>query len=762
MFAQLAKARLPQNPSQVRTKRVLTAEENAIAESYRRAVRDIADGVDLQTVQQFVSDGTSRLNLPDVPAAAVQKLADDIAVVAVGEAVRSARSLPQEIVTRYDFEKLDPRAVAYARERSGTFIKQLSDEQRRIVHNSLVEGIEQQLTTKQIAQSIRGQIGLHDKWAKAVESAYESELERLKTTGISLAKAEAQAQKLRERYHDRLVRARAANIARTEVQSAQNMGRFISWLEAGNQKLINPQTTKKEWITGPSNVGAGRISVCEICSAINGEKVSVLQQFSLGVLMPPAHPNCRCTAVIVPVSIEEITELISYSDAEYKAADDILHEASIIEPRVTNDMMRLSGVYGGRLDGLEHRTKTRNSLTRKIANETRFAEKPITTAQAAAEMRDTIRYTIVLDDKQYAKNVQEILADLRRSNPEVRVKTRWTKPDTYHGVNIHVRDATDNWFELQLHTEMSLEKKKQVHNIYEVQRKLDPKSVRFRELQREMETIIDDLVVPRNVSDIPGFNGKRISYELPTPKDIGTVKGRVFNADDLVKLIDPADSDFIAERLTGEMLVKKQKFDSLPTIVSKEQGEALVEDGWTRVFRGVSNDNGTTKFGQQFLDGEYFYGKGVYGNGTYSSTRIRTARQYAGGDGLIVAESGEVLEMFINPAARIIDSDDLRKVYKEVEDEFNKKSVKVFLDLEAAKDKPGYALIRTELTAEFERVERAFRLMQNDNGALAMARGYDVIKVAYSEEETFYVILNRSTIAGRNISNEVIAEITGS
>jgi len=760
----MLKASLPNTSAGIRATRVLTAEENAVANAYRNLVSLIADGTDMAQIQFLMDSGLVNTNLANIPAEFAAGVENTIAAATVSEAVREARSLPQEIVTRYDFEKLDPRAVAYARERAGTFVKQLSEEQRRIVHDSLVAGIEQQLTATQIAQSIRGQIGLHDRWAKAVESAHAVELKRLTDTGMALDKAEAKAQAFRERYHDRLLRARASNIARTEIQTAQNQGRFMSWLEAGQQKLIDPKTAKKQWLTGPSTSMAGKPTVCDICSALSNETVKVFEDFSVGVKMPPAHPNCRCTAVIVPISIEEIKELLSYTDQEYAAADEIRNRALEIEPAVTMQMQGLADVHGGRLDGLQHRLKERNSLARKIAGETRFAETPISTAQAAAEMRDVVRYTMVLEENQYAAETQKILNSLKRTNSEVRVKTRWTKPDTYHGVNIHVKTVNGDWFELQLHTEASLQKKNEVHRLYEMQRKLDPKSAEWRKLQLEMEDVIDGLKVPRGVKNIPGFGGGRVTL---VDEPISSVTSAYRPAKFKVQTVEDAIPHAITESekkgygatvKSGERLVQDQGFDGLPQIVTKEQADTLIADGWQPIYRGLSH-SGEKSLAQAFLEGDYFYGQGIYGNGTYTSTNIKTAIDYAGRR-FGARPGSEVVQMLISPEAKFIEHSQLAIESNEMKmklidsiSELNKERTAYWAAAEDASFTPQNLAINAEFDARQELLTRTYDVfMYNDSNA-AMLLGYDGIMINLEGGEQYYIVLNRTSVAARDITS---------
>jgi len=56
---------------------------------------------------------------------------------------------------------------------------------------------------------------------------------------------------------------------------------------------------KKVWLTADDE------RVCEICGAIDGESRNINALFSIGKLLPPAHPSCRCA-----VAYEEVAELM--------------------------------------------------------------------------------------------------------------------------------------------------------------------------------------------------------------------------------------------------------------------------------------------------------------------------------------------------------------------------------------------------------------------------------------------------------------------
>lgn len=105
--------------------------------------------------------------------------------------------------------------------------------------------------------------------------------------------AEKKAAEAAARYAARQHRYRAQMIARTELAYGYNAGHHGATKDAQAQGYIGD--CKKKWLTAYDD------RVCDICSAMDGETVGMDDQFSIGVLLPPAHPHCRCA-----VAYEEI------------------------------------------------------------------------------------------------------------------------------------------------------------------------------------------------------------------------------------------------------------------------------------------------------------------------------------------------------------------------------------------------------------------------------------------------------------------------
>lgn len=196
------------------------------------------------------------------------------------------------IIGHYAFDVTDPRATAWAAARSGERIVQVSTGLQAEIRGMITNSFVNQIDPRQIAKELELKVGLFDRWASAVDNQYQRNYTGFLNSGMSAADAERKATVLAESYRDRLIKARCDNIARTEVMTAANEGRSISWLQAGDAGLVDLATAGKEWIAEGD--------ACDECQDVNEEIVPVMESFSNGEDMPPGHPSCRCTAVLIP------------------------------------------------------------------------------------------------------------------------------------------------------------------------------------------------------------------------------------------------------------------------------------------------------------------------------------------------------------------------------------------------------------------------------------------------------------------------------
>lgn len=205
----------------------------------------------------------------------------------------SAKSLPKKIQINTNFENKDPRAIAWAQQRAGARIAGIRQESQKAVAEIVANGLRSQMTREQVIRQITEIVGLDSRQARALANFYEKNLQELLEDGLTFEQAERQALKLSKDYRQRLLVQRATRIARTETLAAANAGRMLSWQEADAQGLL-PAGSMKRWKTATDE------RTCPTCGPLHNVSVSWEASFSTGDVMPPNHPNCRCTAVIVP------------------------------------------------------------------------------------------------------------------------------------------------------------------------------------------------------------------------------------------------------------------------------------------------------------------------------------------------------------------------------------------------------------------------------------------------------------------------------
>lgn len=198
---------------------------------------------------------------------------------------------------RYKFNRTDETAQRWAEMRAGQLVTAIGRSTEESVRRIIFEAFRDQVSGDMTARRLRDVVGLHPRWALAVYRFSEREYERLRKAGYTQDQARELEAKAAERYRNKLIRARSRMIARTEISTASNMGRQVAWMQGVNGGWVDP-LAQKRWST--SNRLAG--GPCERCAPMRGETVRVDMPFSNGLLTPPAHPNCVCTAVLVPPS----------------------------------------------------------------------------------------------------------------------------------------------------------------------------------------------------------------------------------------------------------------------------------------------------------------------------------------------------------------------------------------------------------------------------------------------------------------------------
>jgi SPP1 gp7 family putative phage head morphogenesis protein len=273
----------------------LTAAERKIADTFASAVRDLTANIETPALSRALSSGSVSNAVQAFDWGAFGSRMSDTRSVMLQQIAQTGKAEAKNLastVGRFTFNVTDPRAASWAASRSGELVVQVSDSIRSEIRSLITNSFVNQIDPREIARQLSQTVGLHDRWAGAVTKTFDRNFADFLAQGYSPSDALDAANRVAERYRDRLLVSRGSMIARTEVMTAANQGRAISWQQAGDAGLFNPLTSSKEWIAEGD--------ACPDCEAVDGETVGLDDDFSVGEYMPPAHPSCRCTAVLIP------------------------------------------------------------------------------------------------------------------------------------------------------------------------------------------------------------------------------------------------------------------------------------------------------------------------------------------------------------------------------------------------------------------------------------------------------------------------------
>lgn len=187
-----------------------------------------------------------------------------------------------------NFELMTPHAAQWAETQATNLSKRISTEHFRMIQDLVAESMRTGQTVDQTAREIRTFIGLHPRYAAAVARRRDE----LQQAGATEEKIDREVQA----YSNRLLKARAEMIARTESNRAAMQGQRMIWDEAARNGLFNKQTTVRHWITTVDDL------TCEICLDMDGEEVPYDEEFEYdGEAIRPSevHPHCRCSEALI-------------------------------------------------------------------------------------------------------------------------------------------------------------------------------------------------------------------------------------------------------------------------------------------------------------------------------------------------------------------------------------------------------------------------------------------------------------------------------
>jgi hypothetical protein len=182
-------------------------------------------------------------------------------------------------------------------------------------------------------------------------------------------------------------------------------------------------------------------------------------------------------------------------------------------------------------------------------------------------------------------------------------------------------------------------------------------------------------------------------------------------------------------------IAQRQGFDAPAQNVDSATLDAAVASGWVEIWRGTNDSpaaSGETQL-ERLRRGDWELSRGIYGNGVYTSERRETADEFAAH-----RAGGRVVRMGLDPQAKLVDLDDLRKEHR-------------------AWMKSQRKLTENERMMFTSDPEADLIKIMEDPGRFAAARGYDAIRIVGKDDGAYkyprgqkratqYAVLNRSVL----------------
>ena len=178
-----------------------------------------------------------------------------------------------------------------------------------------------------------------------------------------------------------------------------------------------------------------------------------------------------------------------------------------VEGRVLSPVLRRVEAEdpGRELAGFEHRIKGADRIKEKVADQLR-AQPGLAAEHALAGVSDAVRYTFRYGEGNYAAGVRADIDRLQARGFElVKMRNSWAS-DQYRGVNSQWQEpGTGQRFEVQFHTQASLDAKQQTHAAYEQLRNPLTTRAEQRRLEEYQRKVSGDIPAPPGAAEIPDY-----------------------------------------------------------------------------------------------------------------------------------------------------------------------------------------------------------------------------------------------------------------
>lgn len=196
---------------------------------------------------------------------------------------------------------------------------------------------------------------------------------------------------------------------------------------------------------------------------------------------------------------------IRYAHSVSDLANNVYAKAKKVEPKITKDVTSIIRKTGAKVYGLKNRLKTKDSIARKIHDDSKNSGETIN--KAANSIKDAIRYTVLSKDDDYVSNyntIKKSLEDLGYSEIRCRNyfdKYRKGKAD-HKQITSVFSDKDKNTFEIQFQTPSSIKVKEAKTPLYEEVRRTGVTEKRRSEIVSQMNNLAKQVNTPKNVYSI--------------------------------------------------------------------------------------------------------------------------------------------------------------------------------------------------------------------------------------------------------------------
>ena len=193
------------------------------------------------------------------------------------------------------------------------------------------------------------------------------------------------------------------------------------------------------------------------------------------------------------------------ADECIKVAEKVYSEAEKHEPEISKDLIDNVKKVNGKMYGLDFRMKQVTSMAGKIGDDAK--KNNWTFEEAGDDIKDAVRYTMILNDSSFVKDYNKIKSSLEaKGYKEVRLKNFYQMYEDGESQQKAVQcvyQTKDGYvFELQFHTNNSQGAKELNHPLYEEWRNASTSQKRKDELDERMKNIAKYVKNPKDILSI--------------------------------------------------------------------------------------------------------------------------------------------------------------------------------------------------------------------------------------------------------------------